>query len=97
MKRHMRDEHEICSGSASPPLKRKRRISTTKSENIESMDVGEENVEDLSSSFEDMEIDDSVEELLQERSNLMDEKIKEKERFDHEKNEKLKTFQNAYE
>ena len=78
MKRHIRDEHGTGSISISPPPKKKRK---TPVENIngEEMEVVEDSIEDLSFKVEDMEIDNHEEKgELEERSNIMDMKIKRK-------------------
>ena len=58
----MRDKHEIHNASTSPPPKRKKRISVEECEDVEDMET--EDVEDISLRIEDMEIDNSEEELL---------------------------------
>ena len=80
LKRHMRDEHEINTGSTSPPLKRKRRTSIKIDE--ERMEEDEEKVEDLSLKLDDMEIDkeDELEvESIKETKEMTDSIVKEKE------------------
>ena len=85
LKRHMRDDHAIKTGSTSPPLKKKR---TTSIQIVseDPMDIEETDVADLSATFEQMDVEDSEE--AKERSNLNDKKIKEKEQMNEEK-EKL--------
>jgi hypothetical protein len=87
MKRHMRDIHEVMSSSTSPPLTRKRKIKEQPSSDFvqsafEPMDVEEHGLEDLSLSFEDMDIESQ--EVLQQRSKFNDEKVLEKERRNDE-------------
>ena len=88
MKKHMRDQHEISSVSTSPPLKRKRKVKTKTMPETEPMEIDE--VSDLSMSFEDMEIVNDKEELVQERSNLMDAKVVEKQKKNEEKEESFR-------
>ena len=95
MRRHLRDDHGIYTGSTSPPPKKNKVHSNLKyDEEMETEDMNidqkEENVEDISFKLEDMEIDTSdIEEeeadILKERSRMMDEKIKAKEKRNHEK------------
>ena len=75
MKRHMRDLHEIITDSTSPPLKRKKNVPGEEDQTAVTMETEEVEVQNLSSRFEEMEVDDS-EEDLKEASAMMDEKIK---------------------
>ena len=78
----MRDEHDLMSSSTSPPPKK------TKVNSTEEMDV-DESEDDLSFKFEEMEIDqetnESSEATIEERSNMMDEKIETKNKRTDEK------------
>ena len=74
MRRHMRDVHEAGSVSTSPPPKKKRK-SPDEDEKVETMEMNDERIEDLSFEFEDMEIDE-VKDEFKHRSELMDQKIK---------------------
>ena len=89
MKRHMRDQHDIITGSTSPPLKRKRKTLLEEDETNENMDIDsdvDEKFENLSSKFEDMDIEvedcNNEEKVHRDRSDKMDAKIKEKEKLD---------------
>ena len=79
-KRHMRDDHGVITGSTSPPLKRKRGL-IEKEEIEEKMDVeNEDDLEDLSLKLEDLDIefmDFEEEDILVERSDNNDEKVRE--------------------
>ena len=77
MRRHMRDQHDIFTGSTSPPPKRKKKVSI---DGVESMDVEEEEVHDLSLKLEEMEVDSITNETKKKESDLMDEKVMEKQR-----------------
>ena len=79
LKRQKRDKHDILTVSTSPPPKKTKIISREKSEKCEEMDFEEESVKDLSFKLEDMDIDDSMNEM-KERSKMMDEMIEEKRR-----------------
>ena len=86
-KRHMRDEHNMKTGSISPPQKHRKYVNAN---SIEPMDTDDQNVIDLSESLEDMVIDTLEAEIMEERSKLMDDKISEKERIDDVKETLLK-------
>ena len=97
LKRHMRDEHNIKTGSISPPMKKKKKPSTIDItiEEIKEVNDADENYEDelanLSSKIEDMDIDDTdcdEIKLLKERSDVMDKKIIEREK--HIRDEEIK-------
>lgn len=79
MKKHMRDVHGLMTSSNSPPLKKKRVENNmiTNNTSAENNDII-----DLSQSFEEMEIDisDKEEQVLKERSKMMDEKVMAKQR-----------------
>ena len=80
LKKHMREEHFIKSWSTSPPLKKKKKGSISK--NIEAQNDDNEEILNLSSKIEEMEIDNSdceEEKVLRERRDLMDKKVIEKE------------------
>ena len=54
----MRDQHDIITGSTSPPPKRKRRVSVEDTNSIEVMDTNDnDEVHDLSIKLEEMEVD----------------------------------------
>ena len=78
LRKHLRDQHEILSESLSPPRKRKRKLEESKV--IESEPMETEEVVDLSTSLEDMEIDDNETKLMRERSEKMDAKVIEKQK-----------------
>ena len=79
MRRHKRDVHGVITGSTSPPTKKKK-IQMVKDDECESMDFANDgNISDLSSQMEDMDIDDmESENSVDDRTNKMDEKVKEK-------------------
>ena len=68
------------SASTSPTLKRERIIQEAILPETESMEIEEDCLNDLSTSFEDMEIADSEDDLFISRSKLIDEKVIEKQR-----------------
>ena len=71
----MRDDHDIISGSTSPPPKK---IRIKKENSIESMDVDESQKESHLIEDEDMDIEETEEEKIATlRSNKWDERIKE--------------------
>ena len=82
MRRHKRDRHDVITGSTSPPIKRKQKQHTE--EEIQKMDIENDgNISDLSSQLEDMDIDDldkDDKEMNFERSDLMDQKIQDKDK-----------------
>ena len=78
MKRHMRDEHSIKTDSTSPPHKKPKKKENN--DPVESMEIECRGISDLSKSFEEMDIDQSDNIELRRRSELMDMKIKEKEK-----------------
>ena len=84
MKKPTRDQHAISTCSTSPPL-RKRKVVVEKDVTPEPMEVEEQSVVDLSESLEDMDIGNSEEVLIKERSKLNDDRIKEKERKNAER------------
>ena len=67
MKRHMRDVHDVITGSTSPPPKRKRKISDEFKNLNEPMDTEVDNVKDISFRLEDMDIDSSESEIESEK------------------------------
>ena len=79
LKRHLRDEHNIKKDSISPPHKKQKKEETGKIE--EAIEIKSTGVKDLSESFEEMDIDETVSgsKLL---SDAMDKKIKDKEKSD---------------
>jgi hypothetical protein len=84
MKRHNRDEHNILNGSTSPPPK-KTKVSPVNindiSEEMEIVDNEEEEcVKDLSFKLEDMDIDTVNSDEDDDKSRLMDEKIRAREK-----------------
>ena len=78
------------SASTSPTLKRKRIIQEAILPETESMEIEEDCLNDLSTSFEDMEIADSEDDLSISRSKLIDEKVIEKQRRNYEKEDKFR-------
>ena len=85
LKRHTRDQHGILSSSTSPPLKKKRKQTKLSSDNTDSemeIDESEKDVKNISIQLEDMEIENNEEEaaILAERSRLMDEKVRAKQK-----------------
>jgi hypothetical protein len=100
MKRHMRDLHDIITDSTSPPPKRKKDVPEVEIKNAVNMEVEEEEVVDLSSRFEEMEVDNAEqdsEEDLKIASAMMDEKIMNKQKQDNEKYESYKEKQSRKE
>ena len=86
MKRHMRDEHNTKSESTSPPHKKLK-----KKENeapVDSMEIEDRGLSDLSESFEEMDIDQPDIELRR-RSELIDIKIKKKDQKNIEEEENI--------
>ena len=84
MKKHMRDVHGLSTNSMSPPIKKKK---------VDILDelTTNKDIIDLSESIEEMEIDsnEKEEDVLKERSRLMDEKVNEKQMKD---DEEMKNF-----
>ena len=76
MKRHMRDKHDIKTQSTSPPSKKLKR--QEKEVSAEPMDI-DNNQDDI------VDMDIMEKEISKQRSDLMDAKIKEKERVNDEK------------
>ena len=64
----MRDEHNIKTDSTSPPPKKQKKSDSKIVE--EPMDTESDTVNDLSGSFEDMDIDSTVSESMGERSKI---------------------------
>ena len=84
LRRHMRDEHDLKTVSTSPPPK-KRKPDLEIADEDEPMDTEtNDDVKDLSSTFEDMEIENSDSDIFEIRSNVKDKLIKEKERKEEE-------------
>ena len=81
LKRHKRDEHSILTVSTSPPLKKKKVTSNQGFDKIEEMDIdiSEEDIKDLSFKLEDMDFGTEEHEHI-DRTDMMDEKIKAKQR-----------------
>jgi hypothetical protein len=84
MKRHMRDIHLVKTDSTSPPPKKKKSVTEELNDKIEEMEAEVSPLDDLSFTFEDMEIDTEKDEPFDERSRKMDEKILDKERRNEE-------------
>ena len=82
LRRHMRDEHNINSGSTSPPQKKKKILSKDNFQESQEVIEDDDEVLNLSSKLEDMEIDEVVcEETkeMKERSDKIEKKVLEKE------------------
>ena len=68
MKRHMRDIHLVKTDSTSPPPKKKKSVTEELNDKIEEMEAEVSPLDDLSFTFEDMEIDTEKDEPFDERS-----------------------------
>ena len=89
MRRHMRDEHNIITGSTSPPPKRKRRVLEEDTNSVEEMDTNDNDEgHDISIKLEEMEVDSLDDENKKKLSELKDAKIVENEKR-NEENEQL--------
>ena len=75
---HLRDQHGMFSESTSPPLKRKKKMEEITVSEEEPMDI--EDVKDLSTSFEEMEIDNKEAMVMKDRRKKMDAKVLEKQK-----------------
>ena len=81
----MRDIHKNRNDSTSPPPKKDKHVSAGLNESIEMMDTETDIIKDLSFTLEDMEIDSNAENIEEDLSKKMDDKIKEKARKHEER------------
>ena len=87
----MRDQHSLMTSSTSPPLKKKKNDIVENTDNAESMETEDEDVNDLSFKLEEMEIDKPVNISMNKVSDLMDERVLEKERLREERDQLFKS------